>query len=107
METGYFDTFSLILSFDSPRKYSSLTTPVKIALTPYSEIPFVSRPITPSVAIPPSIPPGPSAAKAAVIAAAPVNPVAAIAISSINPGTPNAATFDTIFSRGTLFFVFL
>ena len=44
------------------------------------------------------MPPGPSKARAAVIAAAPVNPVVDIATTNINDGTPNPASFATILS---------
>ena len=60
-----------MLSFVSPLLFNSFTTAEKIASNPYFVIPSEIRPITPSVAIPPMIPPGPRAAKAAVIAAPP------------------------------------
>ncbi|CDM92831.1 conserved protein of unknown function [Limnospira indica PCC 8005] len=52
----------------------------------------------PNNTIPPSIPPGPSIAKAAVIAAAPVSPVVAMVINRTTAGKPTPANFLTISS---------
>ena len=79
LDTGYFSIFSKIEALVSPFFINSLTTPVNIASNPNSVKPCAKSPHTPNVAIPPIIPPGPNAAKATVIAAAPLKPEAAIA----------------------------
>lgn len=60
----------------------------------------------PKLINPPIIPAGPMAAKAVVVAAAPVEPVAPDATTKIRPGTPRAAIFEATQSSGMSFWNF-
>ena len=97
-DQGPFSILALMEPLVSPLRYIFLITALNKASNPYSEMADATAPATNKVAIPPTIPPGPSSASAAVIAAAPYSPVIEIATINIIPGTPIDTIFSTILS---------